>query len=192
MLFNFIITVIKWNPVKSIFLLLGIVCSLFAGKVSDSIDKYRIVKSDTVSVGSINKYCYITDNFTLKTFDTPQKIVDGYLTEYSYSPGNVFLWVGVGLSLLIIILASFIDDDTRWDFYECLVETYYSSKLRVHDEDGIYRYTINDRLIATNSSQISSYDLKKYVERYVDSKKSLPIWYSKSDKRNKNLDKIGI
>ena len=192
MLFNFLITLIKNNPAKSIFLLISLGCFPFAGTIDDSSDKHRIVKVDTVSVGNIDKYCYITDNFSLKTYDTPQKIVDGYLTEYSYHPGNVFLWIGFGLPLLIVLLASFIDDDTKWEFYECLVDTYYSSKLRVHDEDGIYRYTINDRLIATNSTQIPSYDLRKYVERYVDSKKSLPIWYSKSDKRNKNLDKIGI
>jgi hypothetical protein len=200
--FNFIKHLIISNPIKIIFLIGAYISFNFAGTFKGSYEYIDIVSQ----YKDKNTYIYVVKNETnssgyeVLSFDKEQKTKNEQLRTFDYHDANIVLYVIFGISLLCVIVGSFIDEDTEWDFnhsYQIAI----SSLIYCELEDDTYFYMIMGRLIDKRKDQIRYMGGKTYATSNVAREMKifnmsdvyrLPKFSTKTQKRNNNLDKLGI
>lgn len=192
----FLKELIKNNPAKIIFIIVGSISFHFAGTFSDSMDSYRPIYQDTIKLGDVSKYIYISENsgtntgLSLHVYTSPMESVDGEITDISYNGLNALFWVLFVASIIIVSITSLVDDG-YWEFENAINSSYYS-KVVCTFSDGVYYYTLNDRLLLKNTSQYDIRYIKNRISDYREGKNALPEWIPLSEKRGRKLEKIGI
>ena len=195
----FILNLIKNNPIKLIALVVAIITFPFLNSLPDEIRKTPIDKELKID----GDYIYLSRDvvsgeisYDAKTFHKKQKLTGGvYLIEKEYDDANIFIWLLFVIALLVVIFGSFIinDNDVNWDFEKVSQKTI-SYFITCEEEDGIYYYLYNDRLLTKSNKIISSYsNMADKLDIYSFSQlRNFPIWNSKQIKRNSKLDELGI
>ena len=194
----FILNLIKNNPIKLIALVVAIITFPFLNSLPDEIRKTPIDKELKID----GDYIYLSRDvvsgeisYDAKTFHKKQKLTGGvYLIEKEYDDTNIFIWLLFVIALLVVIFGSFIiDTDVNWNF-EKVSQMTISYFITCEEEDGIYYYLYNDRLLTKSEKIISSYsNMADKLDIYSFSQlRNFPIWNSKQRKRNIKLDELGI
>ena len=131
-------------------------------------------------------YGYDPDVFVLN--ERPKLVGKGKNMYISHNehPANVLLWFGFGLTLLIILVLSFMEG---WDLDDVMGEAL-SVFVRCDIEDGVYVYTVFGRLLAKYRNQADHVHF--YQLRSVSAILSLPKYETKMSKRDRLLRIIGI
>ena len=193
--FNFIKNLIISNPIKIIFLIGAYISFNFAGTFKGSYEYIDIVSQ----YKDKNTYIYVVKNeanssgYDVLSFDKEQKTKNKQLRTFDYHDANIVLYVIFGISLLCVIVGSFIDEDTEWDFnhsYQIAI----SSLIYCELEDDTYFYMIMGRLIDKRKDQIrytSNVAREMRIFNMSDVYR-LPKFSTKTKKRNDNLEKLGI
>lgn len=200
LLFN----LIKENPVKIILLISCVVSSIiiFNDTFPDVKDKYTI----TIDTVTSNTHLYIIENITegnskkyeLCVFNEPQTIENGKLISYSSSNFNIIFWILFIISGVIVIIGTIGgwlgEENAGWDFNNTWDEAF-KSLINCEFENGKYYYTARGRLIKVLDRPISSRGRGILSELNCNGFKDLricPKFKTKSQKRESNLDKLGI
>src|ERR1035437_6655190 len=104
------------NRVKSIFLVIAMVAYYFAGSISDD----TIVRNLLGSVTYGNKTFYVvehSEHVDILESNKSQVIKNSTITYNEYSAGNVLLWVCFVIAMIVVLIATFSnEDDMNWEF----------------------------------------------------------------------------
>lgn len=194
----FILNLIKKNPIKLIALVVAIITFPFLNSIPDTINETPIVKEIKLE----GKYVYIFRDringeikYDTKTFNKKQKLKnDVYLIEKEYNDVNIFIWVLFIVALALPVIGSFINDkEANWSFDDVSQRTI-AYFITCEEEDGIYHYLYDDKLITKSQSMVQVYDNIAYTLKIYSfgQLRSYPVWNSKQRKRNTKLDQLGI
>ena len=102
-------------------------------------------------------------------------------------PGNIFLWLGFGLTLVFLIVGSFVE--SGWELDDVMRDGL-SVFVRCDIEDGAYVYTVFGRLLTKYKNQAESTHFNQL--RSISAILSLPKYETKMSKRERLLRMIGI
>lgn len=198
---KYFVKLIFENIGKSITLTITIVSFILAGTFSDDIRERIIVASSAivpgVTKGSDTTYAYLyKDNTSIVcvSFDHKLKPINGVIKYSEYNGLNVLFWAIFAICSVILTVGSFTSDsDINWEFRDKWSDSLYESIISL-EEDNKYYWVLNGRLLSsnTNYSDIHSGDLRSLVDEYIRNKNRFPKFYTRSEKRNNKLDKIGI
>ncbi len=192
--FNFIKHLIVSNPIKIILLIAAYISFSFAGTFKGSYEYTDIVSQHKDK----NTYIYVVKNdanssgYEVLSFDKEQETKNEQLKTFDYHDANIVLYVVFGLSLLCVIVGSFIDEDTKWGFDDSYMMAI-SSLIYCELEDDTYFYMILDRLITKSDRRNMSHNIAGNLGIHnMSDVYRLPKFSTKTQKRNNNLDKLGI
>jgi hypothetical protein len=194
----FILNLIKKNPIKLIALVIAIITFPFLNSIPDRINETPIVKEIKLD----GKYVYIFRDridgeikYETETFNKKQKLKnDVYLIEKEYNDINILIWILFIVAQAIPVIGSFINDkDLNWSFDDVSQRTI-AYFITCEEEDGIYYYLYDDKLITKSQSMVQVYENIAYTLKVYSfgQLRSYPVWNSKQRKRNSKLDQLGI
>jgi hypothetical protein len=194
----FILNLIKKNPIKLIALAIAIITFPFLNSIPDSTKETPIIKEIKID----GDYVYISRDiisgeikYDISTFNKKQKMRSNiYLIEKEYQDGNILIWILFLVTIGFFVFGSIIkDDDVNWNFKHISQKTI-AYFIICEEEDGIYYYLYDDRLITKSKNMIQVYDNIAYSLKVYNfaQLRSYPIWNSKQKKRNSKLDQLGI
>lgn len=195
---NLLFELIRTNIVKTLFLILSIICFNLAGTFPDSTDSYHIVAETKVDNTYIYVYKTISNNEAqyenLWQEGKPIEVKNGVITSQSYNGFNILFWVLFVISLIVIAVPTFSDDDDiNWEFEDAWL-TAFTSLIYCEEEGGEFYYFALGRLISKTDRQIGrSYRITR--ELRIDGFRDLyrcPKFQTKTQKRETLLNKIGI
>lgn len=167
--FKLILRVIIDNPGKLLSLAIAIISFSFAiQRPKTTYTEYCVT-----SFKDSGKYQYVTKSstqYTVKEFDSYIKPDINNNISYLETGGlEIFLYVIAIISIIVILVAMMVNDDSGWD----LSENYRDALLAevVVEQDGLFfNYVLNDRLIARveekDRHDVDNYKLKSYIESY--------------------------
>ena len=186
--FVWVINLITENPAKTIIITLGCIFFNFAGTLKSVPQERTIIKEEKLNGQWV--YFYEDSDGYLEIFTTYEKeILEGKnKNKYrwsDYHAGNVFLHAG-WIVCAIIVIVMLIGDEGRWDFDDVFEKTTLNF-IRCEIEDGVYVYTIFDRLLVKSSYQQSNFDLGSIKDILI-----LPKYKTRSKRRSEKLDELGI
>jgi hypothetical protein len=146
-IFNFLKTVILTNKVKLSIISISLILFYFC---YTNIDETFVVHPLS-SFQDNGKQVYIYksgESYVDRSFDKPQKIVNGNLTFVGNSSGPTFGAVISVISLLTVLFIGVIapDDDINWNFKDCWLKTVFK-EVECDEEAGIYYYSYKGRLL---------------------------------------------
>jgi len=192
-----IFELVRTNIVKTILLTTSIVCFNLAGNFPDTIDTYKIIGETKVEQTNVYFYKTISDNkieYETITSEEPIKIVNGEIKISSYSGFNILFWILFSISTLILVIATFINDnDIGWELEDAWKQAF-GTLIYCEEENGEYYYFALGRLIDKKSQQVS----RRYTitsELRIDGFRELyrcPKYQTKTQRRETLLNKIGI
>lgn len=193
----FIFDLVRTNIIKTILLVSSIVCFNLAGDFPDTIDTYKIINETKVENTHIYFYKTISDNkieYDIITAENPIKMVNGEIRISSYNGFNVLFWILFSISTLILVVATFInDDDVGWELEDAWKEAF-GTLIYCEEENGEYYYFALGRLIEKRNQQVSRrYSITS--ELRIDGFRELyrcPKYQTKTQRRETLLNKIGI
>lgn len=193
----FILELVRTNIIKTILLVSSIVCFNLAGDFPDTIDTYKIINETKVENTHIYFYKTISDNkieYDIITSESPIKMVNGEIRISSYSGFNVLFWILFSISTLILVVATFInDDDVGWELEDVWKEAF-GTLIYCEEENGDYYYFALGRLIEKRNQQVTRrYSITS--ELRIDGFRELyrcPKYQTKTQRRETLLNKIGI
>ena len=194
----FILNLIKNNPIKLIALVVAIITFPFLNSLPDEKKETPIVKEIKID----GDYIYLSRDvlngeiqYDAKSFHKKQKLMGGvYLIEKEYNDANIFICILFVIALAFPVFGSFINDkEVNWNFNDVSQKTI-AYFITCEEEDGIYYYLYDDRLITKSEYMIQVYENIAYtLEVYSFGQlRSYPVWNSKQKKRNSKLDQLGI
>jgi hypothetical protein len=196
-LIKFTESVIIKNKLKLLILITIITSFFFAGTFPDETATHKIIHQLTRD----KNYLYIEEGirnnrieYEVLSFSKPQDIVDGILTTKEYNEINVLFWILFGISLFILILTTFVTWDTGdgWEIKECK-ELAFLSLVECEFEGGKYYYTCCGKLLGSKENKVAhQYILGEFRVRGFDELKTCPEFQTKTKKRNKSLEELGI
>lgn len=199
LLFNFFKYLIIENPIKMVMIFITSICFNYAGTFSGKNDYHDLVTQSKDG----NTYIYVVksksrNDYEVFSSDKKEVIKNGQLQVWNYNDFNTLLYIIGGIISLIIIILTLIslisdDDDFGWDFKECYQRSI-STLIYCELEEGIYYYMIMGRLIEMRKDQIrytSNVAREMRIFNMSDVFR-LPKFSTKTQKRNNNLDKLGI
>jgi len=195
----FLLEVIKTNVVKILFLIGTIVFFFNAGNVPNSVDSYNVVGQVKID----NNYIYICRTVSEaqikyeNIWDSKEMPVkDGKIYISSYSNANVLLWIGFGVCLIFVVIATLIgmnDDDVGWELEDAW-KSAFETLIYCEEENGIYYYFALGRLIEKRDRQAPrNYGI--CTELRISGFRELyrcPKYQTKTQRRETLLNKIGI
>jgi hypothetical protein len=195
---TFLLELIRTNIAKTIFLTLAIVSFNLADTFPDSIDTYKIVAETKVENTYIYVYETISDNKVkyenIWQEGKPLEVKDGVVKLPSYNGFNIFFWVVFVISLVVVLIMTFVpDDDINWNFKDAWLESF-TSLIYCEEENGEFYYFALGRLISKRDRQISTY-YNASQELSISGFRDLyrcPKYQTKSQRRETLLNKIGI
>jgi hypothetical protein len=186
--FIWVINLISENLAKTIFITLGCIFLNFAGTLKSITYERTIVKEELVKGRWV--YFYEDSDGDLEIFTSTEKeILNGknknkYIWK-EYHAGNVFLHLG-WIICSIIIIVMLLNPEGTWDLDDVFSKTSMSF-IRCEIEDGLYVYTIFDRLIDKSSYQRNDYSFSGIKDITI-----LPKYKTRSKRRSEKLDELGI
>jgi len=194
----FILNLIKKNPIKLIALVVAIITFPFLNSIPDIINETPIIKEIKLD----GKYVYIFRDringeikYETETFNKKQKLKnDVYLIEKEYNDLNIFIWILFIVAISFPVFGSFINDkEANWSFDDVSQRTI-AYFITCEEEDGIYYYLYDDKLITKSQSMVQVYENIAYTLKVYSfgQLRSYPVWNSKQRKRNSKLDQLGI
>ena len=173
------------NPFKTVFVVLGIIFYSYAGKlpqVRNEATFYHQLELNGKWVGIYG------DDFETMVFDSKPKLINGKTyVYYNYHPGNAFLYFGLVLVVIFVVVGSFVNDGWELNY---VFGSSVSIFVRCDIEDGVYVYTIFGRLLAKYTTQCDTTifnDLRR-VTRIL----GLPKYETRMSKRERLLRKLGL
>lgn len=197
--FWFLYELIFSNKIKMIYIFIIVISYIYAGTFKDDISTYNVINTTKHNGDYIYTVENISDNkVEYKNFwdKTPINIIDSKLSITSYNGFNVLMWVISVAFLIVLLIATFLEDDTGWEFSTVYKEAI-SKVIHSEEESGQYYYTIFGRLIYKSDTVLtpSSYygNLASYFGiRGISSITSLPKFKTRAKKRETLLNSIGI
>ena len=151
---QFLIELIKKNPVKTVTLFLTLIFFYFAGSLPSYVKNIKIEKTVKVDTGWVYIYSQISENkikYELIHSDVPLKIENSFYSKLEYHEANFLLWVLFTVGCLIFISGTFSDEG--WGVSDVSKSTL-NSLITCEYENGEYLYFIEDRLIGKTTHQI--------------------------------------
>lgn len=186
--------ILSKNFWKWIFVTLAFVSFKYAETFRDIKENIKILSIISVP-NDTSSHIYLSrgiENNKIKykiyQFDKPQVIdKNNNFINYTYNDFNVLFWIVFGISIIVLIITTFIgEEDAGWEMDSCL-ETAFISTIYCEMEDGKYVYMSFGRLIDKCNNQTYSSNLR------VQSLSELwrcPKYQTKNSKRNSLLDAI--
>ena len=184
----YIFNLVKINPAKTIIITLGCIFFSFAGTLKRVNNERTIIKEEKVNGEWV--YFYEDSDGDLEIFTDYEKLKlegkDKNLYRWSeYHAGNVFLHLG-WIVCAIIVIGMLTSYDGNWDFDD-VFEITALNFIRCEIEDGLYVYSIFDRLLVKSSYQKNDFDLGSIKDILI-----LPKYKTRSKRRSEKLDELGI
>lgn len=194
--FSFIYNFIMVNIGKTIlFTLFGL--SIYGAITSKQYEMEKLHIISSVKNGA--DYLYIVDGKdpSVLTYKSPQKITNNILlhqTETGIYTFYIVMCVVLGILAVIFVIASIVEDEAAWDLLKVFQKSI-SVLIQCELEDGMYHYTILGRLI--NIQEDKQYIGDESLAYRFDINDlttiiNLPKFKTKTEKRNKFLDKLGV
>jgi len=197
-LLSFIKELIFNNKIKFIFIVIACVLFYYAGTIPNSIVSNRIVKEIQIDNET---YLYVRSgvqnnqiNYDIIQSDKPQKITNGILTTSEYHGGNVALWVLFGIISLVLFIFTVItwNDEDGWEINDCL-EKAFLSLVECEFEGDKYYYTSCGKLLGIKEHKVNhQYILGEFRVSGFDELKTCPKFETKTQRRERSLNKLGI
>ena len=202
----FLFQLIKENPAKIIIIAITCVMFYFAGKIPDSIAEYDVAKNDDGTYQCLkidNNYVFVCkdiDHDKIKytcVWDSKEiPIKNGKIYLSSYHPGNMFLWIGFFICLLVVIVGTLIGDNAvGWNLDRCK-EVAFSKLITCEEENGEYYYFALGRLIQRRTMPL---DPKRWPDNIdvlgvssFSQLKVCPKYQTKSQRRNSIIRNLGL
>jgi hypothetical protein len=144
-------------------------------------------------------YLYIVndDHKSVLEYSERQKITNNKIlhqTDTGTFTLCVVLTVVMGIIFVILLIASIVEDDVAWDLMEVFHKTI-SVLIECELEDGKYHYTILGRLISMQNEKQYIGDTSlayRFDINNITTILNLPKFKTKTEKRSRSLDKLGI
>ena len=194
----YILNFIKKNPIKMIATVLIFVVSPFLNSLKnvrnqDKID-YQYQKD--------GKYFYITQtisnnefSYEVQTFEKQPQIKNGDIISYSYNDANILIWIVFVVLCIFPIVGIFAsDDEINFDLekvFQATISNYITCEL----EEGIYYYFYEDRFLGKSDRPLHG-EYKHIARAFRISNmtniKSCPVWKTKTQKRTRKLEELGV
>lgn len=182
---TFVWEFLKLNPVKSIVLALGIVFYSYAGELKSIRHEITFFHQLELRGKWVGIY---GDDFDTWVADSKPRLINGdTYVYYEYNPANAFLYLGMWLAVIWLVVGSFANDG--WELSDVLMHSM-SIFVRCDIEDNLYVYTIFGRLIAKYTTQGKTDSF--FELRSIPGILGLPKYETKISKRDRLLRKIGI
>ena len=170
---RYLSTLILNNITKTILLVASIICFFWGGRIPDTTTTAHIISS----FKDAGKYNYVTksDRYSIITFDKEQKLDNnGNLTYVETSAFSILCYVIFGILVLILVIASLInDDETGWDLPEVLEKTMLRTVRCDTDGDLIY-YSLYGKLLLKSDVIADDYVLRRHISAYCTSRNIFP------------------
>jgi hypothetical protein len=195
---NLLFEFIKTNIIKTIFVITSIIGYHYAETFPPSIDKYNVVAKAKVK----NTHIYVCEsiiNNKIKYENVwqegkPIEVKNGIITHQSYNSFNILFWIIFGVSVILLIIATIINDnDMGWEFEDVWLEAF-TTLIYCEEENGEFYYFALGRLISKTNRQINR-RYKITNELRIDGFRDLyrcPKYQTKTQRRETLLNKIGI
>lgn len=199
---NFIKYLVIKNPIKLLMVVGAIVTFNYAGTIPGGYEYYDIAaqaKDGNTNIYVIRSHDGGENPYDVISSNKDEKVENNRLVYYDYHDGNIFLWIIFGiLSLLITIftiigLANDDDEIIGWEIEDCYTLSI-STLIYCELEGDTYYYMIMGRLIEMRKDQLrytSNVAREMRIFNMSDVFR-LPKFSTKTQKRNNNLDKLGI
>jgi len=202
LILNFIKYLVIKNPIKLLMVVAAIVTFNYAGTIPGGYEYYDIA----AQAKDGNTYVYVIRShdgggnpYDIVSSNKPEKIQNNQLVYYyDYHDGNIFLWIIFGILSLLITIFTIIglandDDDVGWEIEDCYTLSI-STLIYCELEGDTYYYMIMGRLIEMRKDQIRyTSNLAREMRIFnMSDVFRLPKFSTKTQKRNNNLDKLGI
>lgn len=192
---KYLMRLIFESPGKSITLVVTILAFCYAGTFDYKTETKTIFGQNMLVEGldTTHTYLYKSEgNITCVSFRRPVKILPGNVITYKESNGlNALMWGIFGLGVIILLFGTFGDNQVNWEFRDNWYDTLYS-EVKVVEEEGKYHWVLQNRLLLSSEKEMNGMEVRNRVEDYIKNKNIFPEFYTKQDKRNRKLDKIGI
>ena len=200
LILNFIKYLIIENPIKLIMIAASVIAFNYAGTIKGGYEYYNIVSQTKDG----NTYVYVTNSksesnngYEVYTSDKPEVIKNGQIQVWDYNDANVLLYIIGSILTLIVLIVTIVglanDDDIGWNIESCYQRSI-STLIYCELEGDTYYYMIMGRLIDKRKDQIrytSNVAREMRIFNMSDVFR-LPKFSTKTQKRNNNLDKLGI
>ena len=201
LILNFIKYLVIKNPIKLLMVVAAIVAFNYAGTIPGGYEYYDIAaqaKDGNTYVYVIRSHDGGENPYDVISSNKEEKVENNRLVYYDYHDGNIVIWIIFGiLSLLIVIftimgLASDVDD-IGWEIEDCYTLSI-STLIYCELEGDTYYYMIMGRLIEKRKDQLRyTSNLAREMRIFnMSDIFRLPKFSTKTQKRNNNLDKLGI
>ena len=201
LVFNFIKYLIIENPIKLIITAGAVVAFNFAGTLPGENEYHNLlsqVKDGNTYVYVVNSSGKSDNGYEVYTSDKPEVVKNGQLQLWNYNDANIILYIVGGILTLIVLIGTIVgvandDDEIGWDIEGCYQRSI-STLIYCELEGDTYYYMIMGRLINKRKDQIrytSNVAREMRIFNMSDVYR-LPKFSTKTQKRNNNLDKLGI
>ena len=201
LILNFIKYLIIENPIKLIMTVVAIIVFNFAGTFPGENEYYNLVsqvKDGNTYVYVVNSHSKNDNGYEVYTSDKPEVVKNGQLQLWNYNDANIILYIVGGILTLIVLFGTIVgiandDDEIGWDIEGCYQRSI-STLIYCELEGDTYYYMIMGRLINKRKDQIR-YTSNVAGEMRIFNMSDvyrLPKFSTKTQKRNNNLDKLGI
>jgi hypothetical protein len=199
---NFIKYLVIKNPIKLLMVVAAIVTFNYAGTIPGGYEYYDIVsqsKDGNTNIYVIRSHEQNSENpYDVYSSNKPEKIENNQLKFWDYHDGNILIWAVFGILSLLITIFTIIglandNDDIGWDIEDCYTLSI-STLIYCELEGDTYHYMIMGRLIDKRKDQLrytSNVAREMRIFNMSDVFR-LPKFSTKTQKRNNNLDKLGI
>ena len=194
--FSLMYNFIRINIGKSI-VLTTLVLSIYGGY---NVTQYKYEKLPVIAEVKYGKsYLYIVndDHKSVLEYSERQKITNNKIlhqTDTEIFTLCVVLTVVMGVILIILHIASIVEDDVAWDLMKVFHKTI-SVLIECELEDGKYHYTILGRLISMQNEKQYIGDTSlayRFGINNITTILNLPKFKTKTEKRNSFLAKLGV
>ena len=184
---QFIWTLIKKNPVKSILLGICLLCYQVASNTND-------IKCDSNIISQFQdagEYHYIIKDgksYTIKSYEKEVKSTDGKLHYQDPHPlAIVSIIVLVLLGLFLFIATVIGDDAVGWEIEDSWNDAK-MSLVRCEIEDDIYYYHYRGKMLIQSNHQLWASQLADYLNQPINLLPDFPG--TKSQRRDKKLKEL--
>ena len=183
--FLYLLNLTKINPAKIIIITIGCIFFNYAGTIPDQLHERTIIKEMQMD----GKWVYLyEDSDGIKAYSQRNREVlvgknKNTVKWKSYAGGNIGLWLGF-IICLIIVFVQILSDDGEWDLGEVFNDTikYY---IKCEIEDNFYVYTVFGRLIDKSSYNMNRFDLYRISDISI-----LPKYKLRSELRDEKINSI--
>ena len=179
----------------------AVVAFNFAGTLPGENEYHNLlsqVKDGNTYVYVVNSSGKSDNGYEVYTSDKPEVVKNGQLQLWNYNDANIILYIVGGILTLIVLIGTIVglandDDEISWDFEGCYQRSI-STLIYCELEGDTYYYMIMGRLINKRKDQIRYTSNVAREMRIFDMSDvyRLPKFSTKTQKRNNNLDKLGI